>query len=53
MINWLRGWYTTIRRRRDHKFLRTYKFDENDFVDAPRPTLHRGKPIDPRRNHQD
>lgn len=41
MTRWLRGWYETARMwlfdRDTYRFLRDYKFDPDDFVDAPRP----------------
>jgi hypothetical protein len=41
MIDWIRGWYITIHMwlfdRETYNFLANYKFDPDDFVEAPRP----------------
>jgi hypothetical protein len=48
MIGWLRGWIETLRimffDRPLYVFLRDYEFDQDDFVDAPRPTDREVRP---------
>lgn len=47
MIAWLRGWATTLHimifERETYRLLRDYsEFDEDDFVEAPRPRVVEG-----------